>query len=266
MSHPIVERLRSSDPGERARACQEAVADPAAVIFLDALVAALGDPVRAVTRAASDALARLGRDHDVVPTLRAALHGGPTAHRAAAALTLARLEPPDLRLLPALVGGLGLADGKQRWASLKLLVETGRLRGEVLTLLVGVSRSDESAVVRRMARHGLRELGRDDRAAALALVEGTRDPDLAARRAAYAALASQLDAPPEVVARLTEALAHEPDGPCRRIATVALAEIGARTPERVQAPAIEALREARDDPSDADLRRGADRALARLGR
>ena len=145
MSHPIVERLRSPDPGERVEACREAVADPAAVLFVDALVAALGDPVRAVYRAASDALAALGRDHDVLPALRAALHDGPPAHRAAAALTLARLEPPDVRLLPALVGGLGLQDGKQRWASLKLLVETGRLHGEVLPLLVGVSRDDASA-------------------------------------------------------------------------------------------------------------------------
>ncbi len=248
------------------QACRDAVDDPAAVILLERVVAALGDPVRAVYRAASDAIAALGRDHDVRPALRAALHEGPPARRAAAALTLARLEPPDVRLLPALVGGLGLEDGKLRWAALKLLVETGRLHGEVLPLLAGVSRGDENPVVRRMARHGLRELGRDDRAAALALVEGTRDPDPAARRAAYAALASQLDPPGEVVGRLTEALADEPDGACRRIATVALAEIGARTPERIAPAALDALRRASEDPDDADLRRGAERALARLSR
>lgn len=263
MSHPVLAGLRSADVDERLEACRLAVADPAAVLFVDALVGTLGDPVRAVSRAASDALATLARQHEVGPALRKALHEGPERSRAAVALTLARLEPPDLRLIPALVGGLGQGDGKLRWSALKSLVECGRLHGEVLAVLVGLARDDPNAVVRRMAYHGLRELGRDDPAASLALVSGTRDADLAARRAAYAALASQLDPPPEVLVRLVEALVDEPDGACRRIATVALGEIGARLPERLDAGTRRALTHARDAAADPDLRRGAARALDR---
>jgi hypothetical protein len=265
VSHPVVAGLRSADVDERLEACRLAIADPAAVLFVDALVGALGDPVRAVSRAASDALATLARQHEVGSALRKALHEGPDRSRAAVALSLARLEPPDLRLIPALVGGLGLRDGKLRWLALKTLVECGRLHGEVLAVLAGLARDDPNPVVRRMAHHGLRELGRDDPAASLALVSGTRDSDLAARRAAYAALASQLDPPPEVLARLVEALGEEPDGACQRIATVALGEIGARLPERLDDAAREALARTRDAADDPDLRRGAARALERAG-
>jgi hypothetical protein len=265
VSHPVVAGLRSADVDVRLEACRLAVADPAAVLFVDALVGALGDPVRAVSRAASEAVVSLAQQHEVARALRAALHEGPARSRAAAALTLTRVEPPDLRLVPALVGGLGLDDGKLRWSALKSLVETGRLHGEVLPVLVGLAKSDANPVVRRMAHHGLRELGRDDPAASGALLVGTRDGDLAARRAAYAALASQLDPPPEVLERLVEALTEEPDDACRRIASVALGEIGARLPERLDASARRALAHARDAADDPDLRRGAARALDRLG-
>jgi len=265
VSHPVVTGLRSADADERVAACQQAVEDPAAVLFVDALIEALGDPVREVFRAACDALATLARQHDVTRPLREALHEGSARRRVGSALTLTRLEPPDLRLIPALVGGLGLDDGKLRWRALKALVETGRLHGEVLPVLVGLAESDGNAVVRRMACHGLRELGRDDPAASLALLTGTRDPDVAARRAAYAALASQLDPPREVLIRLVAALDDEPDGACRRIATVALGEIGARLPERLDPDARRALVRARDQADDPDLRRGAARALERAG-
>lgn len=266
MSHPVVAGLRSADPEERLEACRLAVEDPAAVLFVDALVDALGDPMRSVFRAASDALARLSRQHDVVGALRGALHEGPARQRTAAALTLARIEPPDVRLLPSLVAGLDLDDGKLRWSALKILVETGRLHGEVLPVLVGLAKSDPSPVVRRMACHGLRELGRDAPAAALALLEATADPDLRARRAAYAALSSQLDPPPAVLERLVAALSEESDGACRRIATVALAEIGARLPGGLDPAARQALVRARDGAEDPDLRRGAARALERARR
>lgn len=265
MSHPVAAALRSSDADERLAACRRAAEDPAGVLLVDALVEALGDPVRAVFRAASDALATLARQHEVAPALRAALHQGPVRRRTAAALTLARLEPPDLRLLPALVAGLGLDDAKLRWSALKSLVEAGRLHAEVLPLMLGLLHGEASPLVRRMLYHGLRELGRDDPRAALALLEGTADADLAGRRAAYAALASQLDPPPVVTERLVAALAQEPDPACRRIASVALGEIGSRRPGGLEAAAREALRRARDAAEDPDLRRGAARALERAG-
>jgi len=264
VSHPVALRLASDDPAERVQACHDARSDPSAVLLVDALLEALGDPIRAVSQAASDALADLGRDHDVLGPLRRALHDGDDRRRLAAALTLARLGPPDVRLLPALVAGLGLEDGKRRWWALRLLVETGRLHGETLPLLVGLARSDPNPVVRRMARHGLRELGRDDPTAAAALLGGTADEDVVARRAAYAALCSQLDPAPEVLAHLARALTDEPDPACRRIASVALGEIGSRTLDTLPASVRAALENARDTTNDPDLRRGAERALARL--
>lgn len=265
MSHPLLERLRSPDPDERCAACHAIGEDPAAILLVDGLAGALGDPVKAVARAASDVLVKLGRDHDVLPTLRAALRDGDPLRRLDAALALARLEPPHMRLVPALVDGLGLDDAKRRWWATKLLVETGRLAPEVLPVLLGLSRSDPRPVVRRMARHALRELARDDPEAARALVEATRDPDVPARRAGYAALAAVLGPEPAVIARLAEALGSEPDPASRRIATVALAEIGARDPAVLDDATLRALEEAAE-AQDPDLQRGARRALAAVGR
>jgi hypothetical protein len=264
VTHPLLARLRSADADLRRQACLDVPGDPAAVILADALGESLGDPVLAVAVAASDALVSLARQHDVRSVLRASLHQPEPSRRLHAALTWARLEPPDPRLLPALVGGLRLSDGKRRWWAAKLLVDTGRLHGQVLPLLIGLSRGDPSPLVRRMARHCLRELARDDAAAARALLEATFDPDVPARRAGYAALAALLDPSDAVFARLLEALSEEPDGACRRIATVALAELGAARPAALGAAGIEALRAAADDPADEALRRGARRALARV--
>lgn len=264
MTHPILARLHSPDAAVRRQACGDAALDPAAVILADALGEALGDPERAVAVAASDALVDLSRAHDVRPVLRASLHADEPRRRLHAALTWVRLQPPDPRLLPALVGGLGLADGKRRWWAAKCLVDTGRLHGQVLPLVIGLSRGDPSPVVRRMARHCLRELAGDDPAAALALLEATRDPDVAARRAGYAALAALLDPPEAVFARLREALGDESDGACRRIATVALAELAALRPHALGEAGLAALRAAAVQPDDEALRRGARRALERI--
>jgi hypothetical protein len=240
-------------------------ADPAAVLFTDALVGALGDPVRAVAQAASDALAELSRSHDVGEALRRALHADEPRQKLWAALSLARLGPPELRWLPALASGLDLDDGKLRWRAARLLVETGRLHGEVLPVLLGVAAGDRPTA-RRMAYFCLRELGPDDARVAAALLAGTRDPDVEARRAAHAGLAALIEAPEAVIEHLWRSLDDAgADGACRRIATVALAELGGRRPGGLPAPALAALRRAREQPADPDLRRGAERALRRLG-
>jgi hypothetical protein len=135
----------------------------------------------------------------------------------------------------------------------------------VLPVLLGLSRGHDQPAVRRMARHALRELARDDPEAARALVEATRDPDIPARRAGYAALAAILAPEPAVVGRLTEALGSEPDPASRRIATVALAELASRDASVIDTAALQALETARAS-SDEGLQRGAARALAVLGR
>ncbi len=265
MSHPLLVRLRDADPAERRAACCDAVDDPSAILLLPALSEALGDPVREVARAASDALVRLDRKADGVRrVLDQALRGEDPARRWVAATTWARLEPPPIKLLPVLVQALGAEERELRWSSARLLVEMGSLHGEVLPLLAGLSRSDESAPARRMAVHALRALARVDPMAGRAIVEATGDTDLRVRRAAFAALSALSDPPERSVERLLVALRSDPDAATRRIASVALGELGAAHPELRTDEVLAALRQAADAAEDPDLRRGAARALRRL--
>lgn len=265
MSHPILDRLRSPDPDERRAACLAAAEDPAGTLLADALGEALGDPVKAVVRAASDALVSIGRRAGGVDAvIRDALHSDEPTRRWGAAFTFARLEPPGPRVLPALVEALGSPDGDIRWAAARLLVEAGRRHPEVLPLLLGLVRGGEHAVVRRMATFALRELAPDRPEAAQVLLEATDDPDLHVRRAVYTAMASLLGPPPQVVEHLLRTLAQDPDAATRRLAALALGEIGAAHPGAVPEHAEGALREAGARSADPDLRRAVDRALTRL--
>ena len=265
MSHPILRRLASPDPETRRAACAEAGEDPAAALLAPALARALGDLDKTVSRAASDALlavARRGGSIDDV--LRGALRADSAAARWGAAFTLARLEPPGPRLLPALVEALASEDGDVRWAAARILVDAGRLHGEVLALLVGLVRTSESSSVRRMATFALRSLAPDRPEAARVLLEATRDADLQVRRAALTALAA-LEAPPrEVPARLVGALRDDPDAASRRLAALALGELGAADPAALPPEAREALRAASAAGDDPDLRRAAERSLRKL--
>ena len=265
MTHPVLERLASADPAQRRAACLDAAQDPAGTLLADALGEALGDPVKAVVRAASDALVEIARRAGGVEgALRSALHSDLPGRRWGAAFTQARLEPPSPRLLPALVEALGSSDGDVRWAAARLIVETGRLHGEVLPLLVGLVRGGESPVLRRMATFALRELAPDRPESARVLLEATRDFDLHVRRAAYTAMASLLAPPPDVAHRLLEALRADVDAATRRLAALALGEIGAAAPETVPAETTRCLEDAGRACEDPDLRRAIQRALSRL--
>jgi len=265
MSHPLLERLRSPDPEERRAACEAAPDDASATLLVDGLAESLGDPAPAVSRAALDALVRIGRgDAAAEAALKRALRGEGAGRRFAAARGLAALGPPTPLLVPALVEGLAGHEGDTRWTAARLLVETGRLHDEVLGILVGLARADARPRVRRMAAFALRELAPDRPECAAALLAASRDPELHVRRAALTALASLLEPPPAVWDRLLDVLDGDEDGASRRIATVALGELaaaaGPTAPGRVQ----ERLRAAARDPDDDDLRRGATRALARI--
>jgi HEAT repeat protein len=264
MSHPLLHRLASNDPQERRAACLEATSDPAVEALMEALSERLGDPVKSVGRAASDALVEIGRTFGgVEEPVRQALHSSDPKRRWRAAFTWARLEPPAPRLLPALVDGLGSEDGDVRWASARVIVETGRLHSEVLPLLVGLVRAGESPIVRRMATFALRELAPDRPEAAYVLLEAVSDDDLHVRRAATTAMASLQQPPAPVAERLLEALREDPDAATRRLAAFALGELGASDPRQVPDDTPSALVQARssDDP---DLRRAVERALDRL--
>jgi HEAT repeat protein len=266
VSHPLLARLGSADPDVRRDACRDAAADPAATLLAPALARALGDPSKAVARAASDALVAIERSAGgTADAVRGALHGDAPAARFGAAFTLARLEPPSPKLLPALVEALASGDGDVRWAAARLLVEMGRLHGEVLGVLVGLARAGEGAGVRRMAIFALGRLAPDRPEAARVLLDATRDTDLHVRRAAFTALAALLDPPREVAARLLEALAGDPDAATRRLAALALGELGAASPAALPAEARAALARAEADADDADLRRAAARSLGKLG-
>ncbi|MEE8582221.1 MAG: HEAT repeat domain-containing protein [Myxococcota bacterium] len=265
MNHSLLEGMRSPDPAERRNACLAAMDDPSAVLLLKSLGEALGDREKSVVRAASDALVAIGRGlPETSGVLREALHCQEPRRRWGAAFTSARLAPPDLALLPALVEAMSTADGDVRWAAAKLVVEMGRLHPEVLAVVIGLARSAETRVVRRMATFCLRELAPDDPGATQALLEASRDADIHLKRAAFTALAAVLAPGPEVPARLLEALAEEVDPVARRLSALALAEIGARNAAHLPVGATTALRRAERDDTDPDLRRAAARALKRL--
>jgi HEAT repeat protein len=266
MSHPVIERMQSPDPEERRAACLAAIDDPSGVLLIDALGDALGDPVRAVSRAAGEALVALGRrERAVDAVLRKSLRSDDPARRFGAAAASARLQPPGPALIPALVASLGHREGDVRWSAARLLVDTGRLHPEVLGILLGLVRADERPRVRRMAAFALRALSPDHPECARALAQASRDEDKSVRRAALTALASLLEPPPYVLARLVEVLEGDDDPASRRIATVALGELGAADPACLPQAALGLLQSLALADEDEDLRRGALRALARLG-
>jgi HEAT repeat protein len=265
VTHPLQQRLADPDPAVRRSACEAAAHDPSAVLWIDALGEMLGDPDKRVARAASDALAAIGRRApEVGALLRRALHGDDPDRRREAAFTLARLEPPGERLLPALIEALGHPQGDVRWTAARLLVDAGRLGAPVLPLLLDLARHDAPPLVRRMALYGLRELAPDRPEAAAALLAASGDGDVALRRAALTALAAVEAPPPAVLDRLAAVLASDPDPASCRIAAAALAEIGAARTGGLPAPAMAALQQAERAAPDPGLRAAAARSLARL--
>jgi HEAT repeat protein len=264
-SPALLERLASTDPADRRRACLAAAQSPAAALLADALGEALGDPEKPVARAASDALVEIAnRIGDVQSAIRKALRSEVPSRRWGAALTLARIEPPGPRLLPPLVEALGSADGDVRWAAARVIVETGRLHGEVLPLLLALVRNGERAIQRRMASFALRELAPDSIEAAEALLEATRDTDLQVRRAAFTAVASLTAPLPGISTRLLEAVHEDDDAASRRLAALSLGELGRANPQAISPEAIRQLREAERHCQDPDLRRALQRTLERI--
>jgi HEAT repeat protein len=262
----LLEKLKRGDVEARRSACQSAAEHPSAVLLVDALADALGDAEKAVARAASDALVKIGSQGGAVENaIRKALHSDVSRRRQGAAFTAARLEPPGPRLLPPLVEALASADGDVRWAAARLIVEIGRAHGEVFPLLLAMVRTGERAVQRRMATFALRELAPDRAEAAAALLGATRDSDLEVRRAALTATASLTAPPPEVLRRLLETLREDEDAASRRLAALALGEIGRADPQLISPEAIRQLRDCEQATTDPDLQRAAERALAALG-
>ncbi len=145
----------------------------------------------------------------------------------------------------------------------KLLVDAGRLHGEILPIVLGLVRGGATPAVRRMAAYCTRELAPDQLESAAALLDATRDEDSTVRRAGTSALAKLIDPPAEVFERLIETLESDRDPAARRIAAVALGQVGSSATPARQSAVREALRAAanREDPL---LARAATSALEQL--
>lgn len=264
MVHSLIGRLTSSDPATRRAACIDASRDPSALVLVDALAELLGDPDRTVARAASDALVRIAADDPGVKTaLDRQLRSGDPGRRFGAAFTSARLGPPEPRLIPALVEGLQAEHGDVRWSAARILVDAGRLHVEVLPIVLGLVRGGSTPEIRRMAAYCARELAPDSPESAAALLDASRDRDSTVRRAGLSALAKLIDPPAQVYDRLIETLRADPDPPARRIAAVALGQVGVWASPAQRSAVRVALRaaEPHDDPL---LVRAASAALDRL--
>jgi len=265
VSHPIVERLQSATPEERVSACRDAVGDASAIVLIDALGEALGDPVEAVALAASDALAQLARSIDgVEAVVHRALRSDDSSRRWHAARTSMRVEPPTPRVLPPIVEALASREADVRWMAARMLVDAGRVNPEVLPLAVGLVTGGETAEVRRMAMHCVRELGPERPESSRALLEGTRDSDRRVRRAALTSLAGLTDPPRAVFDRLTEAIADRSDATDRRLAAHALGALAREHPDALPHASIDALRKIAEAEPEPDLRALAARTLEQL--
>lgn len=265
MSHPLVERLRSNNSDERASACRDAVEDPSATLLIDALAEALGDPVKAVALAASEALAHLAREiGEVKAVVRLALRSDDASCRWYATLTSARIEPPTPRLLPPIVEALASCEGDVRWMAARLLVETGRVHPEVLPLVVGLVTGGASSNVRRMAAHCVREIGPERPESTHALLTATHDPDRSVRLAALTALAGLTDPSRKVFDRLMELIIDPSDATSRKMAAYSLRVLAHQSTAELPEASIAALGQiAKSDP-DLDLRAVAGRAWEQL--
>jgi hypothetical protein len=224
VTHPIVAALGSAAADERRAACDAAADDPSAVLLVEPLVAALADPDARVVRAATRALERIGRtDTSVLVALRPAVRGADPRQRLEAAWTWARLEPPPIALLPAIVSSLGQLEGDARWRAARLLVELARLHGEVAPVVRSLAAADQPARVRRIGLAALRELEPESAATRAAHLAASRDPDPGLARLALLGLAGcESLANDEVWQRFAEVTASHPDAACRRIAATAL--------------------------------------------
>jgi len=223
VTHPVVAALRSAAAEERLAACAAAADDPSAVLLVDPLVAALGDRDARVVRAATRALERIGRDHEaVLVALRPALRSEDPRHRLEAAWTWARLEPPPVKLLPAVVSALADLDGDARWRAARLLVELARMHGEVAPVVRNLVAADQPARVRAIGLAVLRELEPESEQTRRAHLAASRDPDAGLARLALLGLAGLAAPTGEVWQRFVEVAESHGDAACRQIAARAL--------------------------------------------
>jgi HEAT repeat protein len=231
---------------------------------LAALVGRLGSADRAEQRRACDeAAARIAAEPALRDALRETLRAPDPLARFAAAFVLFHSERPTLRLLPALLESLELADGDARWQAASMLAALGRLHGEVFPVLLAEARGTSSPVRRRMSLFALRELAPERSETSLVFLAAVDDADGHVRRAALSCFAKLSD-PPRALAERALALARgsDPDPRMARIATVILPDLIRFHPD-LRADAAELL-DSLERASDPSLARAANAARQRL--
>ena len=229
------------------------------------LLARMGAAERGEQRRACDeALERVRADAGLRDALRELLREGSPLARFGAAWVLFQSERPTLRLLPALLDALELADGDLRWQAAQMLAALGRMQPEVVAVLWHEAREAASPARRRMALFTLRELAPERPETAAVFLAALADADGDVRRASLACFAKLGEPQRELVVRaLALARGADPDPRMARIATVVLPELAKHHPD-LRAEIASALAEL-EHAADPSLARAALAARVRLG-
>jgi HEAT repeat protein len=228
------------------------------------LLERIGSTDRAAQRRACDeAVERLKTEPALRDSLRDSLRAPSALARFGAAWVLFQSERPTLRLLPALLDSLELADGDLRWQAAHMLTALGRLQPEVTSVLWHEAGSAEAAARRRMAVFTLRELAPERSETAEVFLRALRDPDGDVRRAALASFAKLGEPPRELAVRaLALARGADPDPRMARIAPVVLPGLARHHPDL--APEIASALAELEHAPDPSLARAAQAARTRL--
>jgi len=228
------------------------------------LLARIGASERAAQRRACDeALERVREDAGLRDALRELVREGSPLARFGAAWVLFQSERPTLRLLPALLEALELADGDLRWQAAQMLAALGRMQPEVLPVLLHEARAAAAPARRRMALFTLRELAPERPETAAVFLSALDDADGEVRRAALACFAKLGEPQRELAVRaLALARGADPDPRMARIAAVVLPELAKHHPD-LAGEVARALAELEQAP-DPSLARAAAAARARL--
>jgi hypothetical protein len=192
------------------------------------LLARIGAPDRAEQRRACDeALERVRGDAELRDALRELLRGPSPLARFGATWVLFQSERPTLRLLPALLDALELADGDLRWQAAQMLAALGRLQPEVNSVLWHEAGSASVPARRRMAlfRCASSRPSGPDRGGVPAGARRSRRRRARAALACFASWASR-----SAAAARARWRARRPDPRMARIAAVVLPELARHTP------------------------------------
>ena len=222
------------------------------------LIADLDHPDKPTIRAAVDALISLATaSPDIQQTLHQRLIE--TGHRNywPAAYILGHLPHPSGVVIQTLIEALDHREPDIRWAIALLMVRIVKTEGDLLNLLVELSKTG-TANQKRMALYCIRDLTLSDSVSLAALLEALRDGDPTVRVAATICLKLRSDLDNAGKSLLLQVYLTDKELRVRNTAAVALANLGSPAPEFMNA-----LRKARESDND-QVRKAAITALELL--